>query len=325
MSRPAPRLLVTLRPRESVTDAIDGALGQVPWTYAEGSAPAEWGSVEAMLIGALERELGSYASTETPSLRFVQRIYTGIDDVPFDRFRESVRIAGNVGAYAPFVAEHAVALALAAARDLVRADRQVREGRLRPAPSQRVLFGRTAVILGYGEIGRAIARRLQGFEMRIVGVNRDGRMSADADAMYPAAETARAVADGEFVFDARPLTRSTRGSVDAGILSAMRPDAVYVNVGRAGTVDESALYAHLRSHPDFRAALDVWWEEDFVGGNTRAAHPFHELENLVGSPHSAGFGPGVEEYVLAKALENLGRYFRGEDPLHVADRADYVR
>ena len=295
----------------------------VPWVFSDRSSRVEWSAVEAMLVGSLERELADFDATATPRLSFVQRIYTGLDGFPFDRFPESVKIAGNVGAFAPFVAEHAVALALAASRSLLSAHDQVRRGELRPPPDQRLLFGRTAVVLGYGEIGRALAARLSGFGMRIVGVNRTGRMAPGADGMYPADALGEAVAVGDLVIDARPLTAATRSSVNAELLARFRPEAIYVNVGRAHTVDEEALYAHLRDHPRFRAALDVWWDEDYGKGSLSSRFPFADLPNFVGTPHSAGLGPSVDGYVLDRALENLGRYFRGEPPLYLADRKEY--
>lgn len=315
---------MTLWPRESLSRAIATALPSVPWAYAQDTDPASWGSVEAMLVGALDRERLGFDPSSTPRLSFVQRIYTGVDGFPFDRFPPSVRVAGNVGAFAPFVAEHAVALALAAARLLVESNEQVRRGQMRPPPEQRLFFRRQAVVLGYGEIGRAIADRLAGFEIRVVGVNRTGRMAPGCAAMYPAEAIADAVAEGDLVFDARPLTHATRGSVDSRLLAAMKPEAVFVNVGRAGTVDEEALYRHLVDHPSFRAALDVWWGEDFEHGRLSQRFPFTDLPNFVGTPHVAGFGAGVESYVLARALENLTRFFHGEPPRHLVDRREYT-
>lgn len=319
----APRLLVALRPREELATAMNVGLPNVPWCYAGTELPYEGNSVEAMLFGSVERELGSFDPRCLRQLRFAQRVYTGMDGVPLERFGPEVRFAGNVGAYAPFVSEQAVALALAAARDLPRAHAQVQEGRLRPPPEQRLLWERTAVILGYGEIGRAIAERLSGFGTRIVGLNRTGRMAPGCDAMYPAERMVEAVREGNFVFDARPLTARTVGSVDRTVLEAMPSDAVFVNVGRAGTVQEEALYHHLRTHPSFRAALDVWWHEDFPGGRIDHRFPFGSLPNFVGTPHSAGFGPGIERYVLEHALANLRRFFSGQEPRYIIDRSEY--
>lgn len=320
-----PRLLVALRPREELGRLLRDRLPDVECQYVSEGPPAEWERVEALLLGSVERELGGVDLRALPQLRFVQRVYTGMDGIPFERFAPSVRFAGNVGAYAPFVAEHAVALALAAARELPRAYAMVQSGALRPPPAQRLLWQRTAVILGYGEIGRAISARLAGFGTRVVGLNRTGDQAPGAAAMYPATRLAEAVKEGDFVFDSRPLTRATEGTIDASVLSAMKPTAIFVNVGRAGTVSEEDLFHHLSDHPDFRAALDVWWHEDYARGTIEHRFPFGKLPNFVGTPHSAGFGPGVETYVIERAIANLRRFFAGEEPRYVIDRAEYER
>jgi D-3-phosphoglycerate dehydrogenase / 2-oxoglutarate reductase len=319
-----PRLLVALRPRDEVSKTLARDLPGIDWTYADPDRKSDWSTVEALLVGSVERELGGYEPALTPRLVFVQGIYTGVDGFPFERFPERVRIAGNGGAFAPFVSEQAVALALAAARAIVPVQAQVRAHRLRPPAVHRLLWKRTAVILGFGEIGKAIAARLAGFEMRIVGVNRTGQMAPGLDAVYPADRLREALAVGDFVFDVRPLTLQTAGTIRSEELRAMPAEAVYVNVGRAGTVDAEALYRHLVEHPEFRAALDVWWEEDFATGTFDARFPFSELPNFVGTPHCAGVGPSVESYVLTRAVQNLARFFRGENPLYVVDRRDYV-
>jgi phosphoglycerate dehydrogenase-like enzyme len=319
------RLLVALRPRDEIAEVLRSRLPGVGWEFATPGHSDRWNAVEAMLLGSVERDLGGIEVQGLPSLRFVQRVYTGMDGLPFERFPDRVRFAGNVGAYAPFVAEHAVALALAAARELPRSHSLVVAGTLRPPPVQRLLWRQTALILGYGEIGRAIAARLRGFETRVIAVNRTGQPLPEVTKMFAADRLADAVRDADFVFEARPLTRRTEGTIDASVLSSMKPTAVFVNVGRAGTVDEEALYRHLAGHSEFRAALDVWWQEDFARGRLETRFPFAELPNFVGTPHSAGFGPGVESYVLERAVANLARFFGGEEPRYVIDRAEYER
>jgi phosphoglycerate dehydrogenase-like enzyme len=324
MSTPAARLLVALKPREVIDAVLSERLLGVPWRYAEGAVPSELGSVEVLLVGSVERELRGFDPRATPRLAFVQRIYTGLDGLPFERFPESVRFAGNVGGFAPYVAEHAVALALGASHELLAGHRLISGGRLRPAPAQLALRGKTALILGYGAIGREIARRLEPFGIRRVGLNRSGRMAAELDAAYPADKLEEALAEADLVFDVRPLTRATKGSLGAGQLNRMRPDAVYVNVGRAGTVDEAALFDHLKTHPGFRAAMDVWWSEDYVAGTLETRFPWRDLPNFLGSPHSASSYPGAEEFALRRAVENVARYFRGETPAYLADRREYL-
>jgi phosphoglycerate dehydrogenase-like enzyme len=318
-----PRLLVALHQRSQVGTAIDGRLPGIPWGYLDATPPSDRGDVKALLVGSLEREFPDFDPTTTPKLAFVQRVYTGLDGFPFGRFPPQVRIAGNVGAFASPVAEQAVALALAAARQIVAVQPLVAEGRLRPPPEQRTLDGATALILGYGEIGREIARRLVGFGVTVTGLNRGGRMAPGCVAMYPADRLNEALEGADLVFDARPLTRATRGSIGAKELERMRPEAIYVNIGRAATVDEAALFRHLENHPGFRAGIDPWWHEHFATATFDGPFPFWKLSNFVGTPHSAGLVPGTEERALRMALENLARYFETGAPRNIVDRGEY--
>jgi phosphoglycerate dehydrogenase-like enzyme len=324
MRSPTPHLLIALKGSDDLEEAVTLRLPDVPFGYAAEVDAARRGDVEAILVGSVERELGVFDATTTPRLRFVQRAYTGLDGFPFPQFPPPIRIAGNVGGFAPFVAEGAVTLALASARSTLAGHRMVVEGKLRPPPPGATFRGKTALILGYGSIGREIARRLAGFDLRILGLNRSGRMAPGVEAMYPAERLTEALAEADVIFEVRPLTRSTRGSIGPAQLAAMRPSAIFVNVGRAATVQEAALFEHMQQHPGFRAALDVWWDEGFGDGRLGRAFPWADLPNLTGSPHSSGAVPEAGPYGLSLALENLARFFRGEEPQFVADPHDYV-
>jgi D-2-hydroxyacid dehydrogenase (NADP+) len=323
----APRLLITLRSDPNFREALARNLPGIPWAFADAPGPIDRSGVEAMLVGSLSREMGGFDPNTTPSLRFVQRMYTGLDGFPFDRFPPAVQVAGNVGAFAPFVAEHAIALALSAARELAVGREMVRAGRLRPAPEPRLLTGSTAVVLGFGEIGRQIAHRLHAFGAQVIGVNRTGAPDPEADRVLPGDRVIEALAEGDFVFEVRPLTRTTAGTIGRKELDAMRPNAILVNIGRAGTVDEEAIFRHLQGHPSFRAAFDVWWVEDYAAGTISLRFPFGELENFSGTPHGAG-GAGNNPLITARALDlamtNVSRFFAGVTPLHLADRREYA-
>ncbi len=324
METDRPRLLVVVNERPGMRGTIARALPSVPFAFVADTPSPDPSGVEAVLLGSISRDAGRWEPARSPGLRFVQRIFAGVDDVPFDRLDGSVQVAGNVGGYAPFVAEHALALALGAGRGLKEGIAAVAAGKSRPAPELRSLYRETVVILGYGAIGTALADRLRPFEVRLVGVNRSGAPAPGVSTMYPAERLREAVAPGGFVVDARPLTTRTRGSLGAAELAAMREDAVFVNVGRGPTVDEEALYRHLLAHPRFRAALDVWWDEDIGLGRLENRFPFAELPNVIGTPHWAGLAPAVSEYALSKALENLALFFRDEPPRHVVDRSEYA-
>ena len=325
MTNAAPRLLVGLKPSDSTRAAIDRALPGVPWAFAEATPPPPTSEVEALLVGALDRgPLASFDPRSAPRLAFVQRIYTGLDGFPFERFPPSVAVAGNVGAFAPYVAEQAVMLALAAARDLNSAREKVAAGVLRPAPEERSLLGATVAILGLGSIGTEIARRVRPFGAHVVGVNRSGAASAEAERTFAADRLREALPGSAVVFEARPLTRRTERSIGAAELAAMPEDGILVNVGRAATVDADALFDHLRGHTRFRAGFDVWWEEDYREGRLPDSARFAALPNFYGTPHCASVIPGAEARALTAALENLDRFFRDGRPRFVVDRSEYV-
>jgi phosphoglycerate dehydrogenase-like enzyme len=323
VARPA-RLLLTIPATPATRAIVEQKLPMIPRVYADETTPAEWSTVEAILADSMRRIRDKLPSVTWPRLKFVQTIYTGLDGFPMELFPSTVMIAGNVGGYAPFVAEHGVALLLATAKSFPVANEQARAGTLRPAPTNRMLYQKTAVVLGFGEIGRRIAQRLRPFGMRIVAVTRTGAPEREADETLSAARLADAMALGDVVIDARPLTRTTRHSIGSQELHRTKPDAIYVNVGRAETADPIAIAEHLRTHPEFRVAMDAWWGEDFVGGKILPPFAVAELPNLYGTPHNAGHGAGVAEYALSLALDNVTRFFRGETPKFVVDRAEYT-
>jgi phosphoglycerate dehydrogenase-like enzyme len=317
------RLIVATPVSEGLRSHCDRLLPQVSTDFVPPESVGPWPNAEALLVGTPSRDLPRWKAPLTPQLRFVQRLYTGLDGFPFDGFPESVAIAGNGGAYAPYVAEHAIALTLAVAHQVREGHARVAAGRLRPPLSNRYLDGKVALVLGLGEMGRATARRLAGLGMRVDAVTRSGQPDPEVRRTFPAENLRAAVVEPMVTVDCRPLTRATVGSIDRTILEAMRPDAILVNVGRARTVNESDLREHLRRHPEFGAAFDVFWHESFDTGALPDGPSLAEFPNFLGTPHTAGIGPEARERAERMAVENLARFFSGEKPRYVADRDEY--
>lgn len=322
------RLLVSLPPDPDLRERLDNGLAGVSYEFVGPSSRGPWEHAEALFTGYLGRELPQWRPSQAPGLRFVQSLFAGVDDFPFNRFPPPIEIASNSGAYAPFVAEHAVALVLALAKNLVPNLDLVRAGRMRPISPNRNLIGRTALILGYGGIGREVALRLRGFGMRIEGLSRIGANRPEVDRMYVPASLFDALKTADVIIDCRPLTRSTRGTINTGAFAQMKETAIFVNVGRAATVDERSLYKHLLLHPGFRAGTDVWWEENQATGTLGSRYPLATLPNFVASPHNAGFDRGMDASARARvfglAIENLSRFFVEGHPRYVANRYDYA-
>ncbi len=321
------RLLVSLPPDPDLRRWLKEGLGDVPYTFVSSSSRGPWARAEALLTGAPARELPHWEPRQAPNLSFVQSLFAGVDDFPFQKFPAPIRVAGNSGAYAPFVAEHTIAMVLALAKNLRNSFDLVRGGRLRSLPPTVNLIGKTALILGFGGIGQEVAHRLRGFGMRVEAVSRSGADRPGADRTYSADSLLRALGSADVIIEARPLTNATRSTLGSAAFGQMKRSAIFVNVGRAGTVDEDALYHHLVRTPTFRAGTDVWWSEDWEHNRFWDRRGLARLPNFLATPHTAGFTPGMTAEARARvfglAIENLSRFFAEGAPRFVIDRSEY--
>ena len=211
-----------------------------------------------------------------PRLRIACRFGAGYDnfDVPA-LTRRGIPLATTGNANADTVAEHAFYLMLALARHGPALERAVKSGAWPRGFGSVELRGRTCVIVGYGHIGRAVARRATAFEMKIVAV----------DPNVPGTEKlADALPQADFVVLACALTPETRGLIGAQALARIKPGAFLVNVARGPIVDEAALVAALEAGGLAGAGLDVLETEP-----PRPGHSLLARDNVVLTPHVGAF------------------------------------
>jgi phosphoglycerate dehydrogenase-like enzyme len=180
------------------------------------------------------------------------------------------------------------------------------------------IAGKTVAILGYGHIGRAVAKRARAFDMRITAIRRfpgsDESGEIAPDAIYHIDDLDDALAQCDFLVVACPLTDATRGMIDAGRFKRMKPSAVVINVGRARVIDEEALFSALSNDTIGGAVLDVWTRYPEPGGpDVRPSpHPFHELDNVIMTPHASAWTDGLIERRWTMIATNIARLARGE-------------
>ncbi|MCB0133468.1 MAG: hypothetical protein KDD78_21535 [Caldilineaceae bacterium] len=205
-------------------------------------------------------------------------------------------------------AEMAATLLLAAAKFVVPMDQELRRGDWRsryietPVTS---LHGKTALILGYGQIGRRLAPVCQALGMEVLGVRRDPPGPGDQEGLmeevkvYPPGALWELLPKADALICILPLTDETRDIIGAAELARLPAGALLVNVGRGETVNEAALYAALQTGSLRAAGLDVWYtypQSDEDRSHTMPSRfPFHELENVVMSPHRGGYLSAAEE------------------------------
>jgi phosphoglycerate dehydrogenase-like enzyme len=181
----------------------------------------------------------------------------------------------------------------------------------------REVMGSHWLIVGYGAIGQETARRAKAFGAKITGVRRSKGAQEFADAMIAPDDVLAHLPAADVVVLSLPLSKATENMVDAKFLAAMKKDAVLVNVGRGGLVDEDALLAALDAgRPEF-AILDVFKAEPLPEGSKFYAHP-----RVMLTPHASAMGSGLAARGDDLFLENLGRFTRGEALINAADPKD---
>jgi phosphoglycerate dehydrogenase-like enzyme len=264
-------------------------------------------------------------------LRLIQVPWTGVDRLDFALLRQFTVPVCNSHSNAVPVAEMAVSLMLAIAKKIPLHDARLREGNwMRPKRGEpdshlppTLVSGRTAGFLGFGAIARQIAQLLAGFQMRFIATDAraDATPPAPLDAVYPPEQLLEVAAQSDLLFVTLPLTPATRGLVNAEVFAAMSPSAYLINTSRGEVVDEEALYTALSTRRIAGAAIDTWYQypkADQPQVLPSARFPFHALDNLVLSPHRAGFAEGTLPH-LGDVVANLNRLAAGEPLINQVD------
>lgn len=311
----SPRLEVIHRPAQTVAEIP-------PDVWQEVEVLLTWGDVLP------DRETA-------PNLRWVQVTSAGIDRLlgnPLFEQRD-VLLTTTSGIHAVTMAEYALGMMLAFAHHLPRfmALQQAHEWpRQREALTPRLLRGATLGIVGYGSIGRELARLARAFGMQVLATKRDAMHPAslpeyvepgtgDPDGvmchrLYPSQALKSMVRECDYIVVLTPLTPETVNLINAEVLSAVKPGAVLINLARGGIVDEAALLAALKSGLLGGAACDVFAEEPLPEDS-----PLWDAPNLIISPHVAGMMPGYMDRAVDVFVENLRRYLARQQLLNVVD------
>lgn len=261
-----------------------------------------------------------------PHLRLLQLPGAGTDEIVFDALPADTSVC-NAFEHEIGIAEYVMAAMLHWTLDLPAMDREMRAGRwwgsFLCGPRHGDLYGTTLAILGYGRIGREVAKRASAFGMRVIAASRTpGGGDAWCERVAPMNALADVVAQGDFVLAALPLDAASRGVVNATIFDAMKPTAVLINVGRGATVDEEALFTALRTERIRGAVIDTWYSypppsKDSIPEHAPSRFPFHELGNLVMTPHASAWSEALKERRCRVIAANLDRLARGEPLLNV--------
>jgi glycerate dehydrogenase len=247
-----------------------------------------------------------------PRLKLVALTATGTNNVDLEAAREhGVAVCNIVDYCTASVVQHVFAVLLALTHHLREYDRALKAGAWEhadgappPAFPVRELAGRTLGIVGYGALGRGVARVAEAFGMSVLIANRAGGAPAPGrlalEALLPRVDVLSLHC---------PITPATRRLIGARELALMRPDAVLINTARGGLVDAAALAAALRAHRLGGAAIDVLEEEPPVHGSPLLAP---DLGNLIATPHTAWAAREARQRAIDELAANAGAFLLGE-------------
>ncbi len=254
-------------------------------------------------------------------VKVISSMSVGVDHIDLaEATRRGIPIGNTPGVLTDATADQAFALLLAAARRISEAERYVRAGKwVTWTPSLLLgtdLAGATLGIVGFGRIGQAVAKRAQGFDLRVIYHDPTaepayGAQPVDLDTL---------LRESDFVSIHVPLTKNTRHLVDADFLSKMKPNAVLVNTARGGVLDQTALYNALKSNQIFAAALDVTDPEPLPMDS-----PLLQLENCLIVPHLGSASKRTRDQMSLLAAQNLIAGLNGERLPHCANPDVYKK
>ena len=309
--------------RQIVQDSLGGMAEAVYLTDLDHAGRADALRRADAVLARTTRELRPGEIALLKDIRLLQFINAGIDFVPLADLPPGVPVATNGGAYAEPMAEHALAMALAAAKRLLIEHAALSRGEFNQFATNRILAGGICGLLGFGGIGVAMARLVRGIGMRVHAINRRGRSEEPTDWIGTPDQLQLLLAASDVLVVCTPLTPATKGMLGAAELARMKEDAILVNLARGEIIDECALYERLVACPRFTACIDAWWIEPVRHGAFRMDQPFMTLPNVIGSPHnSAASIAGTGAVGLRRAIANIRRVLAGDTPLYLVPPED---
>ncbi len=298
---------------DGIAKLVSSATVDLRFAEDDDDARIKLRDAEILLTWKFPPELHAAAT----KLRWIQLSGAGADHVVTDKLRQSeITLTNSRGIHGPFMAEWTLAALLYLTQKWDQVDhwRRDRDWKLHKeliTRERKLLVGMSALIVGYGEVGKAIADLLISVGVKCAAMSSTGSRRRG---IYAITSLKEIIGSFDIVVLAAPLTDKTNGLFDHDILSRMKPGSTLVNVARGKIIDEAALISALTSGPLASAALDVFAQEPLD-----TASPLFDLPNVFISPHVSGNYPAYSSDVFKAFLANLKRYLSGQPLKHVVD------
>jgi D-2-hydroxyacid dehydrogenase (NADP+) len=264
----------------------------------------------SVLIG-LAQTITPALVAATPRLQWIQALTTGVDPLLALGLPAEVIVTSARGIHGPQMSEMAFLHMLALARNLPRMVGNQQRQNWERWP-QRLLLGKTVVLVGIGSISEEVARRCKVFGMRVIGISDARATGDDFDDIRPRSDLVAAAAEADFLIALAAYTPQTRHLISGEVMDALRPHAFLINLARGPVVDEAALIAHLEARRFAGAGLDVFDTEPLPPDS-----PLWRLDNVLITPHLGGMSDSYGDQLLPLVVHNLRAFAAGQiDQMH---------
>lgn len=272
---------------------------------------------EVILFWSGSREMLREAFLNCGRLRWVHSRWAGLDTLLFPELVNSdVMLTNGKGVFSQSLGEFALTAILYFAKDIPRIRRNQAARTWAPFEVE-MIEGKVLGIVGYGDIGRAVATRAHALGMRIIAAKRHPAPDSDPliEKYYPPAELRRMLSVCDYVVVAAPLTGETRHMISDAEFASMKPSAIVINVGRGAVIDEEAMVRALSEQRIRGAGLDVFEQEPLPKDSA-----LYGIENVLLSPHCADNIAGWTGDAMRYFLEQYARFENNQPLLNVVNK-----
>lgn len=311
-----PKVLITRQILPEVLDLIAESAEMEVWPdeYPPGAAKLKGllSDKEGVLTNIMDRVDGEVMDS-APHLKVISQLGVGLDNIDVaEASRRGILVGNTPGVLAKATADLAFALLMCAARRVGESERWVREGQWKLAFHPQYwlgmdIHGATLGIIGMGETGLEMARRAQGFDMKVLYHSRTRKPHLEPEYNLEYADLPALLREADFVSLHTALTQETRGLIGEAELQLMKPTAILINAARGPVVDSTALYTALKEKWIYAAGLDVTDPEPIPGDD-----PLLTLDNVVITPHIGSAATATRRNTMFLAARNLVAGVRGQ-------------
>lgn len=300
------KVLIWARDADIFVDRLSARFPTIHFLKAIGRSEALQSCSDCDVLVARNDEVFDGFIAAMPHLRWIQALTTGTDRIEaIPDLPPGVIVTAARGFHGPQMSELAFLFMLSLSRDYPAMAANQKAHRWTRWP-QKLLLGKTVVLLGVGAVGEELAKRCHAFGMNVIGVDAVRKSAPGVDAMHTPERLKELASAADFLVVLVPYTAETHHLVDAGVLDAMKPTGVLINISRGPVVDEAALVRTLTAKRIAGAGLDVFQTEPLP-----ADSPLWDLPNVMITPHVGGMSDIYAEQVMPVLIDNIAAYAAG--------------